>query len=234
MPEFLTRSIHFDLRTDTNGDGLTLAGYASVFNSPTRIFERGREFDEQIAPGAFAKTVNNRDRVVLQFEHGQHPVIGSMPLGVITAMREDERGLYVEARLTDNWLIQPVRDAIADGAVDGMSFRFAVEDETWDHSGDVDLRTITEVRLAELGPVVFPAYSDTAVAVRSATAALTEIMPADQPADTAIDDTVADGTRATPDEGTPTETPDDGHRTRTKNQRQAIVAAALRTPGGAP
>jgi HK97 family phage prohead protease len=106
----------------------------------------------------------------LQFDHGQHALVGSIPLGVIKRMREDDRGLYVEARLHDNWLIQPVRDAIASGAVDGMSFRFRVPEggDTWqDRTGDVPMRTITRADVVEVGPVVWPAYQATTVGVRS-------------------------------------------------------------------
>jgi uncharacterized protein len=160
-PFTLTRSVD-------DGDGLTLEGYAAVFGSPTLIRERGVEFTEQIAPGAFARSLKSRTPK-LQFDHGQHPLVGSLPIGQVKEIREDGHGLYVKARLHDNWLTAPVRDAIASGSVDGMSFRFAVSDggDTWDRSGDLPMRTLNAVELHELGPVVFPAYSDTAVAVRS-------------------------------------------------------------------
>lgn len=171
MSELLTRQVDFTLtRADDTGDGLTLEGYAAVFNTPTRIDSWEGKFDEIIAPGAFKKTLEERgDRVVLQFDHGQHPFIGSMPIGRIEELSEDSRGLKVKARLFDNDLIRPVRDAIDGQAIKGMSFRFNVLGEKWDESGDVDVRTITEVKLHEIGPVVFPAYEDTTVGVRSQT-----------------------------------------------------------------
>jgi HK97 family phage prohead protease len=164
------RTVPFDLAgTDVNGDGLTFSGYAAVYNTPARIDGWEGEFDEQIAPGAF-RAVAAGQYPVLMFEHGRHPLIGTMPLGRITSAREDSQGLFIEARLTDNWLIQPVRDAVADQALDGMSFRFTVDDggETWlDRTGDVALRTLTSVSVPELGPVVFPAYEPTTASVRS-------------------------------------------------------------------
>jgi HK97 family phage prohead protease len=223
MGDILQRDLPFRMDADS-GDGLDLSGLVAVWDSPTLIHERGTSFNEQIARGAFAKAINNQDRVVMQFDHGQHPLIGSMPLGKITDLRETDDGLFLAARLTDNWLIQPVRDAIRDRAVDGMSFRFSVPDggDTWDRSGDVPLRTITEVRLYEAGPVVFPAYTDTTVAVRSALAAIPD----------EIRRALLD-TPATPDEGKPTETPDEGHRTRTRNQRRALASLRTeRTPHG--
>ena len=168
MSEVVSRSFDFDIHsTAENDDGLTLEGYAAVFNSPTEIHgERSGPFMETIAPGAFAKTISER-MPVLQFDHGTHPLIGSIPLGVTQHLREDEHGLFVRARLSDNWLIAPVRDAIRDGAITGMSFRFSVPQgkDTWDTKRTT--RTINEAKLYELGPVVFPAYQSTSVGVRS-------------------------------------------------------------------
>lgn len=167
MTDALTRSAPFSVtRAETTGDGLTLEGYAAVFGTPTRIDSWEGTFDEVIERGAFAKTIAE-NTPVLQFDHGQHPLLGSIPLGSITVLREDDNGLFVRARISDNWLTQPIRDAIADGAITGMSFRFSVVRDEWDTSGDVDVRTLREVRLYELGPVVFPAYPDTVVGVRS-------------------------------------------------------------------
>lgn len=164
----LYRDVPFEVRSaEENGDGLTLTGYAAVFNRSTMIDNWEGRFEERIRPGAFKRSINAK-MPVLQFEHGRHPLLGSMPLGQITKLREDEHGLYVEARLADNWLIQPVRDAIASGAIDGMSFRFQVVRDSVNEAGEIPVRTLEEVKLLELGPVVFPAYEATSVGVRSA------------------------------------------------------------------
>lgn len=182
------RSLPFQLvrAEDSGGDGQTLEGYAAVFDTPTRIDSWEGQFDEQIRKGAFRKSINERTPV-LQFDHGRHPMIGSIPLGVINEAREDDQGLFVSARMTDNWLVEPIRDAISDGAVDGMSFRFEVIRELWrdtdgklikDESELLNLlyrpgergplqRTLVEVKVPELGPVVFPAYRETSVGVRA-------------------------------------------------------------------
>jgi HK97 family phage prohead protease len=164
------RSVPFELTGSGDGDGLTLEGYAAVFNRTARIADRHGEFDEQIAPGAFADSLA-RKTPVLMFEHGKHPLIGSMPLGRIDDIHEDKRGLFISARLSDNWLIQPVRDAVKDGAVTGMSFRFAPpadDHQRWEkRDGQPDLRTLLRLDAPELGPVVFPAYEPTTASVRS-------------------------------------------------------------------
>ena len=167
-PRELRRVAPFEVtRAEADDDGLTLEGYAAVFDSPTLIDSWEGTFTESIQRGAFAKTISERTPV-MQFDHGTHPLIGSIPLGVIRSIREDDHGLFVRARLSDNWLIQPIRDAILDGAVNGMSFRFRVIQDKWNREDDPPHRTLVEVSAPELGPVVFPAYEDTDVGVRDA------------------------------------------------------------------
>jgi HK97 family phage prohead protease len=166
--EWATRDFEWESRS-AGGDGRTLEGYAAVFGSPTRIADRGGDFDEVIRPGAFARSLERR-KPVLQFDHGRDPRVGSVPIGAIQDISEDDHGLYVRARLFDNPVVEPVRQAIAGEAIRGMSFRFRVPDggDKWtSRQGDVDLREIHDADTAELGPVVFPAYESTSVSVRS-------------------------------------------------------------------
>lgn len=185
----LCRSVEFTLTraADEPSDGLTLEGYAAVFDQRTAIDSWEGSFVETIRRGAFRKTIRERTPV-MQFDHGRHPLVGSIPIGRIAQLREDEQGLYVSARLSDNWLVQPVREAIAEGAVDGMSFRFEVVRQEWRDANGKKLtdpdeisrllwdagdrgpleRTLIELRVQELGPVVFPAYEGTSVGVRAA------------------------------------------------------------------
>jgi HK97 family phage prohead protease len=170
---------------EAEGDGRSLKGYAAVFGQDTEIDSWEGTFTEAIRKGAFKKTIRE-STPVMQFDHGHHPLIGSIPIGSITDLREDDQGLYVEARITDNWLMEPIRDAIAEQTVNGMSFRFEVVRDEWrDKAGKLvkpeelmDLlwmpgdrgplrRELIELKCRELGPVVFPAYAGTAVSVRS-------------------------------------------------------------------
>lgn len=185
----LCRSVTFRAAdTEQPNDGFTLDGYGAVFNSPTRIDSWEGCFDETISPGAFRKSLKE-GTPRMQFDHGHHPLIGSIPIGRFTTVEEDNHGLHVVGRLSDNWLIEPVRQAIAEGGIDGMSFRFSVIREEW-RDGDGKLikdeqdlydalydgtrdesaivtRMLKEVRVSEVGPVVWPAYADTNVGVRS-------------------------------------------------------------------
>jgi HK97 family phage prohead protease len=196
------RTSPFALRAESSdaesGDGLTLDGYAAVFNRKALIDSWEGRFWEDIASGSMRKSFREMPPKI-QFEHGKHPLVGSIPIARLTTIEEasdpvlaPDGGAHVVGRLHDNWLIQPVREAIANGAVDGMSFRFSVVRDEWrDADGKVirdedklrDLlrrswledvpdeelltRTLKELRVPELGPVVFPAYAETSVGVRS-------------------------------------------------------------------
>lgn len=238
--EDLSRSVEFRL-AETSNDGLTLEGYAAVFNDWTTVRDHAGEFQERIAPGAFKRTIGIT-KPVLQFDHGSHPLIGSLPLGKITRIKEDDHGLFVRARMHDNWLVAPVRDAIRDGSVTGMSFRFSVAEggDVWETRDGVEYRTITEVKLYEVGPVVFPCYESSSVGVRSRQCAIAltdpEVRREVATLFTLGTDHIrnlADESPATPPappEGTSgsSDAPAESHAsTRTKAQRQAIAALAL-------
>ncbi|MGW6258781.1 HK97 family phage prohead protease [Streptomyces sp. NPDC055085] len=166
------------------GDGRTLSGYAAVFHSPTTIREGGVTFTEQVAPGAFANSLATRGMPKIQYAHGRDPVVGTLPIGVMREAAEDSHGLHVRAELFRSSGAEAVREAIAAGAISGMSFAFRVVGETWHDSrgraleadravdcayrGEDVLRTLTEVDLLEAGPVLTPAYSSTSVGVRAA------------------------------------------------------------------
>jgi HK97 family phage major capsid protein/HK97 family phage prohead protease len=170
-------------------DGFTLEGYAAVFDTVTRIRSWEGEFDEKIARGAFKKTLKDRTSpVIMQYDHGRDVRVGSVPIGSYTDLREDNVGLPVSGRLFDNDTVLPVRQAIAAGAITGMSFKFEVLRDEWrDNKGKLikpdeleDLlwspgtrgpivRTVKEIKLYEAGPVSSPAYPTTSVGVRMGT-----------------------------------------------------------------
>jgi HK97 family phage prohead protease len=184
------RAVEFRSAAPT-GDGRTMEGYAAVFDAPARIQSWEGEFDEEIVRGAFRKTIKSRPPV-LQFDHGRDMRTGTVPIGAIDELSEDDQGLFVRARLFDNDVVEPIRQAIAGSSISGMSIRFQVSREQWTDSKGAKIkddelakllwepgdrgplkRSITEIDpLYELGPVVFPAYDSTSVGVRSLLAQL--------------------------------------------------------------
>jgi len=181
------------------GDGRTLDGWGAVFNRETIIDSWEGRFKEKISPGAMKKSFRENPPKI-QYDHGRHPLIGSIPIAALQRIAEEadpehapEGGAHVVGRLHDNWLVEPVREAIASGSIDGMSFRFSVVRERWYGADGKEirdeealrealrrtwyedvpdeellLRDLKELKVREIGPVMWPAYDDTSVGVRSA------------------------------------------------------------------
>ena len=168
----VTRHMLFARADGDTGDGRTLTGLACPFNTITRIHDWWEDFDEQFAPGAFARSLGLKTPK-LQFEHGRHPLFGSLPIGEFRSIEETKRGLEVEAQIFESELFAPLREAIASEAIDGMSIRFrplkveVTDADARDDDSEFELQTIIEADLLELGPVVFPAYPSTEVDLRS-------------------------------------------------------------------
>ena len=154
-------------RIETRDDGQKrLRGHAAVFNS---LSEDMGGFREQIAPGAFADAIAGDDVRAL-FNHDPNFILGRNRAKTLT-LAEDSRGLAIEIVLPDT---QTVRDLVVApierGDVSQMSFGFSVrpggQDWAKDDEGRV-IRTLKRLRLFDVSPVVFPAYAETDVAVRS-------------------------------------------------------------------
>ena len=147
---------------EQRADGQTVAGYAVVFNSPADI---GGMWREIIAPTAFAQTLLSAD-VRAYFDHDRGRVLGRSSAGTLR-LNADSHGLGVEIDLPDTSDGRDVRELIARGDVDGMSFGFRVRHDEWDETTSPPTRTIHEVELIEVSIVSEPAYADTSIGLRS-------------------------------------------------------------------
>jgi HK97 family phage prohead protease len=157
-----------ELELEPSHDGRTLDGYAAVFHKRTRIPDRNGDFEEQLLPGFMDRSLKQR-KPVMQWDHGKDTRVGTVPIGKWTEFRADNKGYRVRGRLFDNDLVEPVRQALAAGAIDGLSFRFSVPKggDKWERRhGGMDLRSVLDADVAEAGPVVFPAYADAKVSLR--------------------------------------------------------------------
>ena len=154
-----------------------LSGYAAVFGSVTEI---AGMFREQIAPGAFAKAAKEDDVRAL-FNHDANYVLGRTTSGTLRLV-EDDKGLRYEADPPDTQWARDLMVSVARGDVSQSSFAFEVTDDEWDYGkrGELPLRTIKAVRLHDVSPVTYPAYTATTVSARSMEAAKREAVPADE------------------------------------------------------
>lgn len=158
--EVRTLPSEFEIRDET--DGMTISGYAAVFNSDSEPLP----FIERIAPGAFQRSLKSRNEIKLLWNHDASEPMASLRGGSLR-LWEDARGLAYEAKLVNTTRGRDVAELIRSKVVDAMSFGFSVIKDTWDERG---VRTLESVRLSEISVVSFPAYSATAgtVSVRSA------------------------------------------------------------------
>lgn len=165
-----------ELRSAEGGTGRTLHGHFAVFNRWTEIdsWYEGR-FLERIAPGAFARTFQDRaDKIRVLYDHGHDPSIGNKPLAAPNVLREDKTGAYYEAELFEASYVDDLLPALRASQL-GASFRFRVTGEEWAepksttkaNPAKLPERTITDVDLYEFGPVTFPAYDEASAGVRS-------------------------------------------------------------------
>lgn len=145
-----------DLEIRAEGDGMTLRGYAAVFNSPSQPLP----FIERIEPGAFRDSLRSRNDIKLLWNHDTGIVLGSTRAGTLR-LSEDEVGLFVEADLPDTTAGRDAKISIERGDVTGFSFGFRVAagGDEWLNANE---RILKRVNIHEVSVgVAFPAYLGT-------------------------------------------------------------------------
>jgi len=141
----------------------TLTGYAAVFDSLSE--DMGGWF-ERIAPGAFSAAILEDDIRCLR-DHEECQILGRNRAGTLR-LSEDGVGLAIECPLPDTSYARDLAVSMARGDVNQMSFGFAVmspEDERWENIGGKAVRTLLRVKLFDVSPVTYPAYTATSVQV---------------------------------------------------------------------
>jgi uncharacterized protein len=154
------RTNHIELRAE--GDGMTFSGYAALFNQPSLPLP----FTEYVRPGAFKRSLQSRNRMMLLWNHDTSNPLASTRNGSLQLV-EDERGLKVTATLPDTNLGRDLATLIKIGTIDAMSFGFSVKRDSWSQDGQT--RYLDDVTLYEVSVVSSPAYDQTSgtISVRS-------------------------------------------------------------------
>jgi len=148
-----------ELRVAPDG---TLEGYAVVYDALS--LDLGG-FVERFAPAS----VELAGDVLATFNHSVGSILGRSSSGTL-ALELNETGLRYRVKLPDTGAGRDVRELVRRGDVRGSSLTFDMLEEKWGKVGEEALRTLTRVKVKELGPVTLPAYPDTTAAVRSLTA----------------------------------------------------------------
>jgi HK97 family phage prohead protease len=149
------RQIIRDLEIRSEGDGMTLRGYAAVFNSPSQPLP----FVETIQPGAFRASLQSKNDIKLLWNHDTGTVLGSTRAGTLK-VTEDNHGLLIEAMLPDTQAGRDAATLIKRGDVNAFSFGFRVP-TNGDEWVSADQRILKRVNIHEVSVVSWPAYTAT-------------------------------------------------------------------------
>tara|TARA_R110002020_G_scaffold197064_1_gene398108 strand:- start:3534 stop:4193 length:660 start_codon:yes stop_codon:yes gene_type:complete len=130
---------YFDDMDDEKG---IIKGYASMFNN--------KDSDgDIITKGAYAKTLQeNSERIAFLYQHNMN-----QPIGKPMSMKEDEKGLFIEAKISDSSLGKDVKTMVSEGILKEFSVGFIPIKEDLQK----DVNYIKEIKLFEFSLVTLAA-----------------------------------------------------------------------------
>lgn len=152
------------------GKKLILRGYPIVFNTPTIIRGYYDDWEETISSDALRDT--DLSTVYLLVGHNPDNVLARA--GVNMRLEVDETGLFFEAELPNTQYARDWYNLVESGIVDGMSFAFESEGDTWTQPTKEEKakRVINRIKkLWEITITPFPAYEVASVIAKNNRAA---------------------------------------------------------------
>lgn len=145
----------FELKFAASAKPGQFSGYGAVFDN---IDDGG----DRIVKGAFAASLADwRVRGKMPKMLWQHGLGASaedmMPVGYWTALEEDDHGLRVEGQLDpiDTERGRTLFAGLKNGSIDAMSITYVAVDYAYGKTANEPFRTITQVDLYEVGPVLW-------------------------------------------------------------------------------
>lgn len=154
-----------EIRINESDGGTCIEGHAAVFDSWSETLGGIFPFKEKVRKGAFAESIG-RDDIRALFNHDPNYVLGRNRAGTLELV-EDDVGLRVRITPPDTSWARDITTSIRRGDISQMSIGFVVEDDEWSSSDGIDTRELKKVRLFDVSPVTFPAYTATDVGVRA-------------------------------------------------------------------
>lgn len=152
-----------DIRTAP--EGRTITGYGAVFGKLSRNLGG---FVERVGDGAFnASKMRNWPNVVCRYNHDANMVLGTTA-GHTLQLKVDDMGLYYEVLPPQSRM--DILELVERGDVQHSSFAFRVPpggDEWSVTEQNYPMRTLNEVQLVDVAPVLDPAYPDATAGLRS-------------------------------------------------------------------
>jgi len=135
------KTIDFELE-DIDAESGVFSGYGAVFSN----IDSGGDI---IEPGAFTKTIaEGVGRVKILSGHNE----SLLPIGIPLELREDAKGLFIKAKISDTTLGKDVKILIQDGVLCELSIGYDPVTFEYDAEG---IRHLKEVKLWEISVVTW-------------------------------------------------------------------------------
>lgn len=155
----------FTLEARSAEDGKHIAGYGAVFARQSRPLGG---FVEQVAPDTFTRSsLEGFPGTVARYNHDQNMLLGTVQGRTLT-LKTDPIGLHYDVRPPQSR--GDIVELVERGDVAHSSFAFRVlpgGDEWGITDQNYPLRTLHDVELVDVAPVVTPAYPDASAGLRS-------------------------------------------------------------------
>jgi len=152
-----------ELRKGSDGSD-KLGGYALKYN---KLSQNLGGFVERIAPGALTKTLRDGGDVLCRYQHDDLYLLGRT-LSETLRLQNGDEGLDYEVDLPDTSYARDLAELARRGDVQHSSFAFRTLADEWGFTEQgFPVRTLLEIQLVDVAPVVQPAYLDTTSGLRS-------------------------------------------------------------------
>mgnify|MGYP002513932552 CR=1 FL=1 len=131
-----------------NSESRTISGYAAIFNNRDKV-------GDVLMKGCFAKSIQDRgpesqanDKIIMLWQHDQHE-----PIGRISVLQEDEKGLYFEAVIDDVERGNQAIKQLESGTLSQFSIGYSYVWEKCEYDQERDAFIVKEVVLYEISVV---------------------------------------------------------------------------------
>ncbi len=136
------KAVRFAVESVDEASG-EFSGYASTFGN----LDDGGDI---IEPGAFARTIREDfGRIKILSQHNDY----DLPIGRPIELREDEKGLFIRAKISDTQKGRDIQTLLKDGVLNELSIGY--DAVSFDFDSEKGIRHLKEVRLWEISVVTW-------------------------------------------------------------------------------
>ena len=181
-----------DAKMTSEGD-MIVAGYVNQTEQFSQELGLVKRFKEKISKGAFQRAISKSDRDIdFLAEHDSSVVLASTKNGTLD-LKEDDKGLYMEARVINTSAGRDWYEMISSGLITNMSFGFQSINDEWRSVGEnLFERTINDLELFEVSAVRNPAYAQSSISNRGLDTSDEDIVPEDIEEENVMEQRTAD------------------------------------------